>query len=170
MKVFYGGAIQGNWDRKLRRNVHQTLIEGIRSVGCEVMTEHTLGATSDETAELLTASVGGLPPKGSPERSVYIRNQMVEMLEGDISAAIFEVSVPSLGTGIELAHAYMRPRLGLRKIPIMALYEKGYWPNNLSTMVVGLCRENCPEFTLKEYSQLKEACETLQDFLGEFDR
>ena len=53
---------------------------------------------------------------------------MIELIEGDIDAAIFEVSTPSLNTGIEIAHAYLRPRLGLMAIPVFALYQKNYWP------------------------------------------
>ena len=38
-----------------------------------------------------------------------------------IDAAVFEVSTPSLGTGIEIAHTYLRPRLGLPAIPMLAV-------------------------------------------------
>jgi hypothetical protein len=55
-----------------------------------------------------------------------MRNKMIEAIEGEIKAAIFEVSTPSLGTGIEIAHAYLRLRLGLSRIPLLALYEKDY--------------------------------------------
>jgi hypothetical protein len=36
------------------------------------------------------------------------------------------VSTSSLGTGIELAHAYLRPGLGLPAIPVIALYQEDY--------------------------------------------
>jgi hypothetical protein len=32
---------------------------------------------------------------------------MIETIEGNITAAIFAVSTPSLGAGIEIAHSYL---------------------------------------------------------------
>jgi len=90
---------------------------------------------------------------------------MIEAIEGDIRVAIFEVSTPSLGTGIEIAHAYLRPRLGLPLIPVLALYEKDYWPNKLSTMIKGISKENVPHFSLKEYKNLDESKIILTEFL-----
>ena len=87
------------------------------------------------------------------------------MIESDICAAVFEVSTPSLGTGIELAHAYLRPRIGLTTIPILALYEEGFWPNNLSSMISGITPESLPQFQLKEYSTTENAAYYLRQFL-----
>jgi len=39
---------------------------------------------------------------------------MIEGVEGDIDTAVFEVSTPSLGTGIEISHVYLRPRMNLK--------------------------------------------------------
>ena len=89
---------------------------------------------------------------------------------GDIDAAVFEVSVPSLGTGIEMAHAYLRPRLGLPEIPILALYEKDFWPNNLSSMVRGLSSGLYPNFVVKEYEDLEEACHHTGQFITSIER
>jgi hypothetical protein len=66
-----------------------------------------------------------------------------------IHAAIFDVSTPSLGTGIEIAHAYLRPRLCLPAIPVIALYQKDCWPNNLSTMIRGIPSDEVSNFMLK---------------------
>ena len=79
-----------------------------------------------------------------------------------IEAAVFEVSTPSLGTGIEIAHAYLRPRLGLPAIPVIALYQKDYWPNNLSTMIRGITRDEVSNFMLKVYDVGKAALDELQ--------
>ena len=165
MKVFYGGAIQGNWDRSVRRHVHQSLIEEIKGVGCSIVSEHAKGSDFDDTAGLLVGTFADLPPKG-PERTIFVRNKMIELIESDISAAIFEVSVPSLGTGVEIAHAYLRPRLGLSEIPLLALYEKGFWPSKLSSMISGLSREQYPNFQLMEYASLDEATALLKEFLA----
>ena len=150
MKIFFGAAIQGAHNREEKATVHRLIIDAIKSCGCEVISEHTTGRDYDTTAQLLEKSLGTLPPKGM-ERTVLIRNKMIEFIEGDIGAAVFEVSTPSLGTGIEIAHAYLRPRLGLPEIPVMALYQRDFWPNNLSTMIRGITADEVSSFFLKEY-------------------
>ena len=90
---------------------------------------------------------------------------MIEGIEGNIIAAVFEVSTPSLGTGVEIAHAYLRPRLGLSTIPILALYEKDYWPNKLSTMIRGISDKELPNFILKEYENISDAERIINEFL-----
>ena len=150
MKIFFGAAIQGTHNREERAAVHRLIIGAIKDCDHEVLCEHTTGKDYDATARLLEKSLGALPPQGI-ERTVLIRNKMIEFIEGDIDAAVFEVSTPSLGTGIELAHAYLRPRLGLPAVPVIAIYQKDYWPNNLSTMIRGLTAEEAPHFRLQVY-------------------
>ena len=121
-KIFYGAAIQGAKDRSERSDIHGLFIDSIKLYAYDVITEHVKGRTKEECSMLLEESIGPLPKPGL-ERSHYIRNYMIKSIEGRISAAIFEVSVPSLGTGIEIAHAYMRSSKGLKAIPILLLYN-----------------------------------------------
>ena len=143
MKIFFGAAIQGAHNREERAAVHRLIINAINNCGCEVVSEHTTGKDYDSTIQLLEKRLGSLPPKGL-ERTIFIRNKMIELIEGDIDAAVFEVSTPSLGTGIEIAHAYLRPRMGLPEIPVVALYQEDYWPNNLSSMIPASQRMKLP--------------------------
>jgi len=53
---------------------------------------------------------------------------MIEFIEDDIDAAVFEVSTPSLGNGIVFAHSYFSPRFGLPAIPVFAIYQKNFCP------------------------------------------
>ena len=149
-KIFYGAAIQGAKNRQDRAHIHQIAIQSIKNTGCSVISEHTTGINFDDTARLLEKTLGHLPPVGK-ERTIFVRNKIIELIEGDIYAAIFEVSTPSLGTGIEIAHAYLRPRMGLPQIPVTVLYQKNYWPNHLSTMINGISREHVPDFNIIEY-------------------
>jgi len=165
MKIFYGAAIQGAKDRKERADVHQFLINTIKKQGFEVYTEHTTGKTYEEAIKKLDQAIGPMPKKGV-QRRIYVRNKMIEAIEGDIKAAIFEVSTPSLGTGIEITHAYLRPRLGLPTVPVLALYQKEYWPNKLSTMIQGISPNDVPHFILKEYNDKNHAEKILKKFLG----
>ncbi len=164
MNVFYGGAIQGVRDRTGRIEVHRFLIDAIKAEGFRVPTQHTTSRNREEATKMFEKEFGKIPREGI-ERTIYGRNKPIDIIEGDIVAAIFEVSVPGLGTGIELAHAYLRPRMRLKEIPVLALYEKDYWPNNLSTMIRGITKEKVPSFTLKEYTSLEEAKEIVKEFL-----
>jgi hypothetical protein len=164
MKIFFGAAIQGAQNREERAEVHRLIIDTIKRCGHEVLCEHTTGKDYDATAHLLEKSLGTLPPQGMA-RTVLIRNKMIQFIEGDIDAAIFEVSTPSLGTGIELAHAYLRPRLGLPTIPVTALYQEDYWPNNLSTMIRGITADAAQHFMLKVYDDPADAPEFMPEVL-----
>ena len=165
MKVFYGAAIQGAKKREERAQVHKFFIETLKEQGFEVATEHTTSTSHKEAIEILERTIGPIPKDGI-ERRIYVRDKMIEMVEGDIAAAVFEVSIPSLGTGVEIAHAYLRPKMGLKKIPVLALYEKDYWPNKLSTMIKGIDPKKVQHFTLKEYTNLEDAKKHIKEFLN----
>ena len=166
MKIFYGAAIQGAENREKRANIHKKIIDSIKNQGFDVYTEHTTGKTYNEAIEKLEQSIGKMP-KEDLKRRIFVRNKMIEGIESDIVAAIFEVSTPSLGTGVEIAHSYLRPRMGLKEIPILALYEKDYWPNKLSTMIRGISDKELPYFNLKEYENISDAKEIIKIFLKE---
>ena len=164
MNVFFGAAIQGVKNRGERAKTYSELMGFIKSAGFAIVTEHTSATTLPETLMAMESAIGKLPEKDQ-ERWIFVRDKMIEGVEGDIQAAVFEVSVPSLGTGIEIAHAYLRPRMGLSSIPILALYEKDYWPNQLTTMIRGITPEAVPDFQWKEYASMEEAKSLINDFL-----
>jgi hypothetical protein len=165
MKIFYGAAIQGAENREKRANIHKTIIDLIKKQGLEVYTEHTTGKTYEEAIEKLEQSIGKMP-KDDQKRRIFVRNKMIEAIESNIVAAVFEVSTPSLGTGVEIAHAYLRPRMGLEEIPILALYEKDYWPNKLSTMIRGISIEEFSNFDLIEYSSIDDVEKIIHNFFS----
>jgi len=164
MNVFYGAAIQGLRDKSERVELNQFLINCIKENGFNVSTEHTSGKTYEEVMKKMEEAIGKMP-EGDLNRRVFVRDKMIEAIEGDVCACVFEVSVPSLGTGVEIAHAYLRPRMGLPVVPVLALYEKGYWPNKLSSMIRGISPDVAPHFVLKEYVDSDEARAILLDFL-----
>ncbi len=165
MKIFFGTAIQGKRDRADRTEINQAIFDFIKENGGEVVYDHTLATTRQDTGARLEKVLGALP-SADLERRILVRNKMIEMIEGDIDAAIFEVSVPSLGTGVEIAHAYLRSRMGLKDIPILILYEKDFWPHDLSTMIRGLTAETAPTTHVKEYTSLDEVKSYIKDFLN----
>jgi len=151
MKVFFGGAIQGVRDRGGRAPVYRTILETIRGLGHSVFSEHTGAVSKEENTLLLKKAIGPLP-EVELDRRIYVRDKMIEAIESpDLGAIVFEVSTPSLGTGIEFAHAYLRPRMGIRPVPILALYEIDHWPHHLSTMIRGITLETVPQLTMVDY-------------------
>lgn len=139
MKIYFGAGIQGSPSAEARAEraaLYRELISYIQSLGHEVLFEHTATNNKEEVWKVLEKQFGPLPPAG-PERGAFIRNRNIEAIEQMADAAIFEVSMPSLGVGIELAHAYLRPKMGLKPIPILCLYQKGFWGHGLSIMVSG---------------------------------
>ena len=108
--------------------------------------------------------LGHLLPPAGPERSNFIRNRNIEAIEQMADAAIFEVSMPSLGVGIELAHAYLRPKMGLTPIPILCLYQKGFWGHGLSIMVSGATAAS-GQVKVSEYDSLVDATANINSFL-----
>lgn len=164
MEIFYGAAIQGKEDGNERIHINRTLIETIKNMGHSVPFEHTTKESKEERARLLEKAIGPLPPLGI-ERTIYARRKVIEVLEGDIDAAIFEVSIPSLGTGIEITHAYLRPKMGLKEIPILLLYQKDYWSADLSSMIRGISKEEVPNLHLREYKDIEDAKSIILQFL-----
>jgi len=164
-KVFYGAAIQGGRVSGERAHINRELIDVIKSEGYHVLSEHTAGSTKDEMYGILNRTIGPLP-LSETERNIYLRRKMIEFVESDIKAAVFEFSVSSSGTGVEFTHAYSRPRFGLKTVPILALYQNGYWQNGLSTMIEGISREELPHVKIIVYKNLDDAKSCLVDFLG----
>jgi hypothetical protein len=167
MKVFFGAAIQGVATIGDRQSIYETILTTLKDMGHSIMTEHARGKTKEEIIALEVDAIGELP-ENELERRIYVRDKMVEFVESDIDIAIFEVSTPSLGTGIEFAHAYLRPRMGLKEIPIIALYQEGHWQNKLTTMIRGMTKETFPNLTVIDYSDEGDLVEKLNKEIAQY--
>ncbi len=155
MAIFYGGAIQGA--KRERAAIHKQFIDTIKECGCELVTEHTAATTLEESWAYLEKAFGTMPPPGK-ERSAFIRKKLMAAVE-EADAAIFDLTVPSIGTGMELTHALLRSRLGKLEIPILFLFEKGA---ELSNMIRG---SDYATVQLAEFSSLDKAKQIIKDFL-----
>ena len=167
MKVFFGSAIQGASDRGMRAAVNTEILNTIKACGHTALAEHTTGQNKEEVSRLLEEAIGPLPPPGI-HRTRYVCHKMLGLVElRDLGAAIFEVSVPSTGTGIEIDRALLRPRVGLSTVPILFLYEEEYWSSGLSSMVKGLPFERMPGVELVEYAKGAPLKPIVQSFLAD---
>lgn len=167
MRVYFGAGIQGAVSKEARAEraaIYRELISHIQSLGNEVLFEHTATNNKEEVWKVLEKQFGPLPPPG-PERGAFIRSRNIEGVEKMAEAAIFEVSMPSLGVGIELAHAYLRPRMGLEQIPVLCLYQKDFWSHGLSVMVSGAVAAGI-KVQVFEYDSIERAKNSLTDFLS----
>lgn len=167
MKIMFGAAIQGARDRHAHRAVNRRIILQIKDAGLGLVTEHTMESTPDDVETSLDKSIGPLPPAElGLRRKEYIRSKIIDGIESkDVKAAIFEATIPSLGTGIELAHSYLRPRLGKSEIPILVLYHEGYWESGLSMMVRGLPFYELPNVEVHYYKDMEEMDRIVVDFI-----
>lgn len=162
-EIFYGAAIQGAKDRAERASINRLIVEVIQDEGFDVFSLHTTGRSKEETATLLQQAIGLVPDGMS--RSEFIRSSMLQGIDRVI-ATVFEMSIPSLGVGIEFHHACTRRARGMPEIPILALYQKGFWPFGLSTMVTGITHNNLPSFHLAEYEEVFDLEDNLRNFLS----
>jgi hypothetical protein len=165
MKVFFGSAIQGAPERGMRAAINAQIINAIKAPGHIVVAEHTASLDKIEAIRLLNEAIGPLP-KEPAKRIPIVRKKLIAAIEGDIDAAVFEVSLPSSGTGIEVAHAYLRPRLGLKEVPILLLYQQDYWQNGLSSMIKGLPFKDLSNVKLVEYQNPEQLNEIISNFLS----
>ncbi len=163
MKIFYGAAIQGRGDRRTRAGFNRKLIDAIKAGGHAVVTEHTSASTYEEAVVMLEDAFGRLPTKG-PERTAFARDRIVEGIASDIDAAIFDVTIPSIGTGIEIAHAYLRPKMGQNEIPILLLFNpsEGF---EMSGMIRGLSKAAMPNVEVVMYDSTDDAKRRIEEFL-----
>ncbi len=162
--IFFGGAIQGSLNKEETTAISKQFLETIKESGFQLFTEHTKELNFFKSRESLEKKFGSLPTDELEYRNL-VRNKLIEGIEGNICGAIFEVSTPSLGTGIEIAHAYLRPKLGLPPIPILALYRKDSWSNKLSTMIRGISKEIYPNFTVYDYTSIENGKLAIKEFL-----
>jgi len=44
--------------------------------------------------------------------------------------------------------------------------KKGYWPNKLSSMVLGLDKTSAPTTVVREYEDIDEVCRLIKEFVG----
>jgi len=163
-EIFYGAAIQGAVDRAERAPIHKRAIQVIQEEGFRVLSEHTSGETKEKTALLLKEAIGEVPEGMS--RKSFIRRAMLGFIDSHLNGIVFEVSIPSTGTGIEIGYACTRAQRGLLAVPILALYQTDYWPSGLSTMVNGIEEDELPNFNLVQYKDIFDMENSIRKFLG----
>lgn len=144
MKIYFCGSIRGGRDHQ---EIYFDLIKHIQTFG-QVLTEHVGCKELDSNGKVTTDTA--LTDKEIHDRDISWLN------ESDFVVA--EVTMPSLGVGYELGHAYL-----LNK-PTLCLFRDGC-DKNLSAMIGGAVGSKSP-ITVKHYTAVNEAKEEISVFLN----
>jgi 2'-deoxynucleoside 5'-phosphate N-hydrolase len=136
LKIYFAGAIRGG---RGNAALYTEMISFLDTFG-EVLTEHVGDQGLTEAGD-----------DGPDDRFIHDRD-MAWLYQSDMVVA--EVSMPSLGVGYELGLA-----VSLGK-PILSLFRSGS-DKKLSAMISG-----SPDIEVIEYSGIKDACESIKEFIN----
>jgi hypothetical protein len=138
MKIYFAGSIRGGRDDA---NLYLQMIRHLQQYG-EVLTEHV----GDK--ELLSLGEDG-------KNDDYIHKRDVDWLL-DSNVIVAEVTTTSLGVGYEIGRGVENSK------DILCLYRPQDG-KSLSAMIAG-----CPNVTNREYRNLDEAKQVIDDFFQQF--
>ncbi len=165
-KVYYSGSIRGiaNSDPNFAWNLVQHMINN----GANVLDEHVGARNREEMAEIFYKrsgiEIGAIEDK--KEKAKVARRQDLKWDEED-DYLVALVTSPSLGVGIEIQHAILKPRLGLNKTPILFLVDrKVVDADMLSNMVTGIDSEaENVDYEIGIYENEEDAKRIITEFL-----
>ncbi|MFB0515128.1 MAG: nucleoside 2-deoxyribosyltransferase [Candidatus Neomarinimicrobiota bacterium] len=136
MRIYFSGSMSGGRERA---HLYPHIIDQLRKYG-EVLTEFVADQRHSQMGER------DVTPEAVYRRDTDFVNRC------DVMVA--EVSVPSFGVGVEVAHA------GMQGKPVLALYQPSAG-RRLSAMIAG-----DPNVTVAEYHSLEEAKKAVEEFFG----
>ncbi len=161
--VYYSGSIKGM--PEIEPDFAWQLVQYMISSGADVLSEHVAARNQAEMNEIRARRVGMTVQVmlAQPEPWFGIRRQDLEWVE-KASHVVAVVNAPSHGVGMEIQHAILKPRLGLRPTPVLCLVRERLL-EKLSFMVRGISGEENPYFYLKTYTNLETAKVAVSEFL-----
>ena len=156
LKIYYSASIKGeNVDPELGYKV----VTHLKQRGHDVLSEHVGARNSDEMNALLTQRSGTDRTSLSKEAgNRFVRAIDTEWVDA-ADAMVVVITGASLGVGMEIERALLKPERGLNVTPITVFVSSGYAPG-LSAMVSGVVSE---QFAILTY-------ETFDDIRAELDR
>ena len=133
MNIYFSGSIAGG---RGNQAIYKELIEFLESFGL-VWTKH----------------VGEIKSKSERNVNVYARD--ITWLENS-DVLVAEVTVPSIGVGMEIEHAIRMKR----RIPILCLFDM-----NSQKPLTGMIMD-CPYVTIFGYSDIESAKTVISEFIN----
>ena len=164
LKVYYSGTIKGS--PELDPELPWNLVRFMAENGADVLSEHVAARSPKEMDEIRARRTGRTIEQlyAEPEPWFGIRRQDLEWVDqSDCVVAL--VNAPSLGVGMEIQHAILKPNVGKNVTPVLCLVRSEVL-QRLSFMVRGITSEENPGFELREYSTTEQAQQHIFDFLS----
>ena len=164
IKVYYSGAIKGTPEPD--PEFAWKLVNYMSEQGIDVLSEHVASRTEEEKNRLMSKRIGKTVAEfqSDPEPWFGVRRQDVKWVE-EATHVVALVNGPSLGVGMEVEHALLKPKLGMNKTPILCLVREDILPK-LSYMIRGVTSDESEMFQIKTYNTLEEAQEHILEFLS----
>lgn len=161
-KVYFSGSIKGAPERE--PHFAWELVRFMGEGGADVLSEHVAARTQQERDFVRAARTGKLLDEmlAEPEPWWDIRRQDNVWVD-EATHVVALVNAPSLGVGMEIERAILKPSRGLNETPILALIHAELL-ESLSYMVRGITSEEAA-FQLRTYYDLAEAQAVVTEFL-----
>jgi len=159
-KIYYAGSIRGAAEQDQELPWH--IVRYMADHGAEVLSEHVAARTPEEREAIRATHIGQtiIDTYGRANTDEQIRGiDLAWVREADYMVAV--VNAPSLGVGMELQYALLKPDLGMQITPILALVHKEFQAQ-LSAMVRGVTE---PQFHLYQYETLEDIRAKISWFL-----
>ena len=160
-KLYFSGPIQGI--QQIDPNFSWAIVQYIKSLGYDVLSEHVAGRTKQENTKILLEKTG---IDRTSEKESWWGVYKVDMNwvdEADSFVAV--VDGPSHGVGMEIMRALLKPQRGLNETSIICLVHQENL-NKLSWMIRGVPVEQYPNFHLETYTNIDNAKSVLENLLA----
>lgn len=157
-KIYFAAPIKGGGIEDT--SLVPLLIDFMRDNGGTVLTEHIGYGKTNEQGTIRLPDIATLNPE-EPWFAVR-ENDMAMVLEAHYFIFIGDKS--STGVGMELQKTMDKEKLGYNRTPILCLINVNKM-DDLSFMVRGISRRECPEFQLFTYENIEDAKKIITEFL-----
>lgn len=156
MKIYFsgpivvaeGGDLNFNWD----------LVQFMKERGGQVLSEHVGGRNQEERTELFRKNTG----KDQSEDS-FVRHMDLKWVN-EADAVVAVINKPSFGVGMEIQRAIDKPRMGMKRTPVLCLRSSALTTRE-SKMITGITDFENTGFKLASYGSEEEAKQIIFDFL-----
>lgn len=157
-KIYFSASITaGNADPTLGLKI----VRYLQSKTCEVLSEHVASLNVQEMNEILKrrANVTEAELSG-PQRAHAIRRVDTQWVD-EATHLVVLITGPSLGVGMEIERALLKPERNLPETPILCLVPQVKM-QTVSNMVLGI---TTPSFTLVAYEDEDDLFRKIDTFL-----